>query len=286
MARLMLSKINVILISLVTAVLLTLAKVIVALLTSSLSVWTEAADSVLDIVNLSLGFWAVREAAKPPDREHRYGHAKFESLVSYTEAIFVLIIIAFVANELVRRLIEPFVISVNVVSLAILFSTLSVDMAIALLNLHAFEIYSSYLLKTNYVNFMEDVVRSIAVIIALYTAEYGLYYADLIVAVLLLSVLLKEVFEIIRKSAYELVDKTPEELDSIVRTAAKGIDGLRRVARVRGRKVGDIVFMDVIIEVDPQITIRDAHKIADKLERKIKQAVPNADVIVHCEPST
>ena len=286
MAKRMLSKSNVILISLITAVLLTLAKVVVALLTSSLSVWTEAADSVLDIVNLSLGFWAVKEAAKPPDKEHRYGHAKFESLVSYTEAIFVLIIIAFVANELVRRLIEPFEISVNVVSLAILFSTLSVDLAIALLNLHASKIYSSYLLKTNYVNFMGDVVRSIAVIIALYTAEYGLYYADLIVAVLLLSVLLKEVFEIIRKSAYELVDKTPEELDSIVRTAAKGIDGLRRVARVRGRKVGDIVFMDVIIEVDPQITIRDAHEIADKLERKIKQAVPNADVIVHCEPST
>jgi len=286
MAKRMLSKSNVILISLITAGLLTLAKVVVALLTSSLSVWTEASDSVLDIVNLSLGFWAVREAAKPPDREHRYGHAKFESLVSYTEAIFVLIIIAFVANELVRRLIEPFEISVNVVSLVILFSTLSVDLAIALLNLHVSKIYSSYLLKTNYVNFMGDVVRSIAVIIALYTAEYGLYYADLIVAVLLLSVLLKEVFEIIRKSAYELVDKTPEELDSIVRTAAKGIDGLRRVARVRGRKVGDIVFMDVIIEVDPQITIRDAHKIADKLERKIKQAVPNADVIVHCEPST
>jgi len=281
----MLSKSNVILISLITAGLLTLAKVVVALLTSSLSVWTEAADSVLDVVNLSLGFWAVREAAKPPDREHRYGHAKFESLVSYTEAIFVLIIIAFVANELVHRLVKPFEISVNVVSLAILFSTLLVDLAIALLNLHASKIYSSYLLKTNYVNFMGDVVRSIAVIIALYTAEYGLYYADLIVAVLLLSVLLKEVFEIIRKSAYELVDKTPEELDSVVRAAAKGIGGLRRVARVRGRKVGDIVFMDVIIEVDPQITIGDAHKIADKLERKIKQAVPNADVIVHCEPS-
>ena len=281
----MLSKSNVILISLITAGLLTLAKVVVALLTFSLSVWTEAADSVLDIVNLSLGFWAVREAAKPPDREHRYGHAKFESLVSYTEAIFVLIIIAFVANELIHRLVKPFEISVNIASLAILFSTLLVDLAIALLNLHASKIYSSYLLKTNYVNFMGDVVRSIAVIIALYTAEYGLYYADLIVAVLLLSVLLKEVFEIIRKSAYELVDKTPEELDSVVRAAAKGIGGLRRVARVRGRKVGDIVFMDVIIEVDPQITIGDAHKIADKLERKIKQAVPNADVIVHCEPS-
>lgn len=286
MAKRMLSRSNVILISLITAGLLTLAKVVVAVLTSSLSVWIEAADSVLDIVNLSLGFWAVREAAKPPDREHRYGHAKFESLVSYTEAIFVLIIIAFVANELVRRLIEPFEINVNVVSLIILFSTLSVDLAIALLNLHASKIYSSYLLKINYVNFMGDAVRSIVVIIALYTAEYGLYYADLIVAVLLLSVLLKEAFEIIRKSAYELIDKTPEELDSIVRTAAKGIDGLRRVTRVRGRKVGDTVFMDVIIEVDPQVTLRDAHKIADKLERKIKQAVPNADVLVHCEPST
>ena len=149
MAKRMLSKSNVILISLITAGLLTLAKVVVALLTSSLSVWTEAADSVLDVVNLSLVFWAVREAAKPPDREHRYGHAKFESLVSYTEAIFVLIIIAFVANELVHRLVKPFEISVNVVSLAILFSTLLVDLAIALLNLHASKIYSSYLLKTN-----------------------------------------------------------------------------------------------------------------------------------------
>ena len=77
------------LISLVSSIFLTLAKLVAAILTNSLAVWSEVLDSAMDVINTSMGFGAVKISSKPPDFNHTYGHGKFESLVAYTETIFI-----------------------------------------------------------------------------------------------------------------------------------------------------------------------------------------------------
>ena len=114
--------------ALAVTVALTITKLLVWRVTGSIAVLSQALDSALDIVALSLVFLGVRIAGKPADASHHYGHAKAENLAAFTQTLILLAIVAYVALEAGRRLVgEPAEVTVPWYALALFAGSVPVD---------------------------------------------------------------------------------------------------------------------------------------------------------------
>lgn len=270
--------------SLVLSSLLTVVKGAVAAITGSLSAWTETLDSLLDIVNVGMGLGAMRVSRKPPDRDHAYGHGKVESLVAYTEAVFIGTIIGAVVLESVRRIYDPPVINMPVLGASLMVLTLIADIGLAWLNYKGAVVYRSSILRANYLNYLGDVVRTVIVIAALYAAALGMHIIDILTTFVLSAVLAREAFKLAMETTDVLLDKMPVDLEREIMSAVSTVRGVKGVRRIRGRLVGDRVFLDVIIEVEPSLSIEEAHSISSMVEYEIARRLGESDVLVHVEP--
>ena len=273
------------LISLVLSIFLTLAKLVAAILTNSLAVWSEVLDSAMDVINTSMGFGAVKISSKPPDFNHTYGHGKFESLVAYTETIFIFSIGFYIVYEAVSRLFSTPKLYFVTESIWLLFFTLLSDLGLVILNYKGFKSTGSQVLKANYLNFLGDTFRTLIVMFSLVVSQMISTLLDSVFSILLAFFLIKEGVKLLKEATAVLLDRAPEGLIGEVEKLALRIKGVREVYRVRARKVGDDVYIDLIVRLAPVRGLYEAHEIADEIEKKIKEKIRNADVIVHIEPA-
>ncbi|RLE62974.1 MAG: hypothetical protein DRJ38_08625 [Thermoprotei archaeon] len=271
--------------SLISAVFLTLAKLIAAVLTNSLAVWSEVLDSALDVINTSMGFGAVRISSKPPDFDHTYGHGKFESLVAYTETIFIFSVGLYIVYEAISRLFSVQKLYFVTKSMWLLLLTLLADLGLVILNYEGFRKTRSQVLKANYLNFLGDTFRTLIVIFSLVISQLVSTLFDSVFSILLAFFLIKEGFKLLKEATAVLLDRAPEGIIGEVEKLALHIKEVKEVCRVRARKVGDDVYIDLIVRLAPVRSLYEAHEIADEIEKKIKEKIKNADVVVHIEPA-
>ncbi len=274
-----------VLISTVASIILTFIKGFLAFITNSLSILAESFDSLLDIINLVFGYIAIKVGKKPPDESHPYGHEKIESLVAYTEVIFIFLISLVIIYEGFQRIIFLSVLSNTYIGIIVLFSTLIVDGFLSYVNFYGSKKYNSPVLKANYINYLGDVFRTFAVIFALFLAFYNFYIFDIVISFLLAGILIYEAIGLLKESLCVLLDTAPREVIEEVRRITLNTDGVRNVRNIRARKVGEKIFVDIIITVDNSLKIEDAHKVASNIENVLYEKFGNVDVIVHIEPS-
>jgi len=273
------------LVSLISAVFLTLAKLIAAVLTNSLAVWSEVLDSALDVVNTSLGFGAIKISSKPPDLDHTYGHGKFESLVAYTETISIFIVALYIVYEAVLRIFTAHKLYFVNESIWLLSATLFADLALVALNYRGFEKAKSQVLRANYLNFLGDATRTLLVMLSLVISQLISTLFDSLISLLLAFFLIREGYRLLAETTAVLLDRAPEGLIREVEKLALSVKGVKEVYRVRARRVGEQVYIDLIIRLDPMESLYEAHEMADAVEQKIKEKMGNADIVVHIEPA-
>jgi len=273
-----------VLVSIVSSILLTLTKGILAFITNSLSIFTESIDSFLDIINLIFGYVAIKVSKKPPDESHPYGHEKIESLVAYTEVIFIFLISVVIVYEGFQRILNPQRLFNTFVGISILLITLVADAILSYINYHGAKKHNSPVLKANYINYLGDVFRTFAVIFALILAIYNFYIFDVIISFLLASILAYEATGLLKESLHILLDTAPKGILREVKRIVTGTEGVRKIRNIRARKVGDKLFVDIVITVDKSLDVEDAHKIASTIESSLRDSLGNVDVIVHIEP--
>ncbi len=273
------------LISLVSSIFLTLAKLIAAILTNSLAVWSEVLDSALDVINTGMGFGAVKISSKPPDFDHTYGHGKFESLVAYTETIFIFGVGLYIVHEAISRFFSAPKLYFVTESIWLLFFTLLADLGLVILNYKGFRNTGSQVLKANYLNFLGDTFRTLIVMFSLVVSQMISTLFDSVFSIFLAFFLIREGVKLLKEATAVLLDRAPEGLIGEVEKLALRIKGVREVYRVRARKVGDDVYIDLIVRLAPVRSLYEAHEIADEIEKKIKEKIKNADVVVHIEPA-
>lgn len=270
--------------TLLVVIVLTSIKGYVFFITQSLSALAEFFDSVLDIAS-SLGtLYAIREGLKPPDLDHHYGHGKFESLAAYTVAVFAIIAGFYIMAEVVQRALNVFSTQVGWLSLLLVLLTVVVDIVLAGYNYVGFKKHASLALEANFVNYLGDAIRGTGVFVALFSATLGLYYLDIIIATILVGILYRESFKLLRESSRILLDEAPMDIAWRARIAATRVDGVKNVKRIRARFMGNIPYIDITITVPRDKTVEEAHLIADSVEREIKNEFKDADVVVHVEP--
>lgn len=270
----------------VTAV-LTVLKVAVWALTSSLAVLSQALDSALDLIALGLVFVAVRIARRPADTSHHYGHAKAENLVAFTQTLFLGLVAAGVAAAAIGRLAAGNEsVQAPWYALGLLGASIVIDAVRARWLYAAARSEQSDALLAGAINVGADVGTATLALVSLVLVRLGLGYADAVGGFVVAGVVAFAAFQVGRRSVDVLMDHAPASQVAAIEAAASSAPGVGETRRVRVRSAGDQLFADVTVAAGRTASLERAHDIAEAVESQIAEAVPGTDVVVHVEPIT
>jgi len=276
-----------IILSVGVALLLTVVKFSAGFLTHSMAIMASALDSTLDMLMSALNFFAFREASKPPDAEHPYGHGKIESLAGLFQSLFIAASGSFVIIESFRRLLQgSFVSEIPLGIGVIVFSGIVTLLLSWRLKVLARK-NKSLILGTEKAHYAMDFVSYVGVIVALVlVARTGNVIWDLVVSILVAGYIFKEAIHILRRAVSELLDRglSKTELEAVRLLILQHHASIVGVHNLRSRVVGNLVFLDFHIEIRGEDDFKKAHEMTESLIDKIKAQHPNADVTVHFDP--
>jgi len=279
--------------SLLAALALVGMKLGVGVWTNSLGLLSEAAHSALDLLAAAITLWAVREASRPADREHTYGHGKIENLSALAETLLLLVTCGWIIYEGINRLWNPHHAHVqpNIWAFVVVIVSIVVDVSRSRALHSAAVKHRSQALEADALHFSTDVWSSlvvlgglVCVVIAQRWGPAWLVGADAVAALVVAALVVWVALSLGRRSVDELLDRVPGDLQQQVHEAAASAEGVEQVSQVRVRRSGPNVFADITLGVDQGTGFEQAHLISERAEAAVRQVVPEADVIVHVEP--
>jgi len=261
------------------------AKIIYGWLTNSIAIYSDGFHSLFDGISNIGGLIALSIASHPPDREHPYGHIKFETVFS----IFIGVLMSLTAIEIIRNVYEYFVEAkkpqTDEKAFIVLIGTLMVNIFVSIYEKKKGKELKSEFLIADSAHTKVDIYITIGVIISVIIAKITDFtFIDPIAGLIVGVFVAREAIIIIKESANILADRTAiddKKIISVVETCNE-VEVCKDV-RTRGT-VGQI-FVDLKILVNPSISVSEAHYIAGKVEELIKKEFPDVvDVVVHVEP--
>jgi len=280
--------------SLGAALVLVVLKAVVGFATNSLGILSEAAHSGLDLVAAGITFWAVSVSGRPADREHTYGHGKFENLSALFETLLLLATCVWIIYEAISRLCFAGEVHVdaNIWAFLVIIVSIVVDYSRSRALMRAAKKHHSQALEADALHFSTDIWSSTVVLIGLLGVLMAekinlpwLAKADSVAALGVATIVVWVSLRLGKKSVDDLLDRVPEDLQQKVASAAAGVPGVEDVTQVRVRRSGPEVFADVTLTVNQAAPFEGAHKIASRAEAAVRVLLPEADVVVHVEPA-
>lgn len=273
--------------SLVVAIALTLAKLVAAVASGSAAILSSLVDSMADIAASAVTWLAVRIAQQPPDRRHRFGHGKAESLSALGLAALVTGSALFVFVEAARRLLDPRPLQATGLAVAVMVVSILATAGLVAFQREVIRRTRSEAIAADRLHYASDFLSNVAVLVSLLLVErLGLFWLDPLVAVLVAAWLVKASWTIGRRSIDTLMD---HELPTVDRARIEAI--VRAHPEVVGfhdlrtREAGGVRFIEFHIELDGEMTVREAHHVTDALEHELRAAFPEAEIIIHQEPA-
>lgn len=279
--------------SVLAAIVLVTMKLVVGISTNSLGILSEALHSSLDFMAAGITLWAVSMAARPADREHAYGHGKFENLSALVETLLLLATCVWIVYEAFNRLFyaEEVVVHATFWAFAVVIISIVIDFSRWRVLDRVAKKHHSQALEADALHFSTDILSSFVVLLGL----LGVYLSDVLErpwmkkadAVAALGVALIVIWVSIRlgrRAIDDLLDRVAPGVRDAVTAAAAAVPGVEEVRRVRLRRSGPSFFVDVTLSVDCATRVENAHQLANRAEEAVKAMLPDADVVVHVEP--
>ena len=280
--------------SVVAAIFLTGAKLVVGLLTGSLGILAEAAHSALDLAAAIITYFAVRVSDRPADESHLYGHGKVENLSALFETLLLLVTCVWIVYEALHRL---FWVTIEVNPSLWAFLIMGVSIGIDFTRSRALsrvaKKYKSQALEADALHFSTDIWSSAVVIAGLAIVKLGeyrggdkTYYEDadavaaLVVAIIVIVVSLR----LGKRAVDALLDRAPKGLADQLSRSVGNVAGIQRVTQTRVRDVGNQIFVELSVDVPRHLSLEESHRLTQEAQEAVRNISPNADVVVQTVP--
>lgn len=272
--------------SIVAACFLVAIKLAGGIFSGSLGLYAEAAHSGTDLVAALLTFYALGVSARPADREHPYGHGKAEHLAALGEATFLILVSVVISWEAVTRLVDGGGHAIDTAwwVFALLGVVLAIDLSRAVISHRTAEEFESAAIASNALHFASDFGGTLAVVIGLVCVSLGFAAGDSIAALIVAVLVVVAAARLIRGNVNVLMDSAPAGLEGTTRAAIASAAPGVEIRRLRARQVGSRPFIDVVLAIEGDAGLQQAHGLADDVEASIEKALPGADVTIHLEP--
>ena len=257
--------------------------------TGALSVAASLADSMLDLMVSLGGLVAIAYAARPPDKDHAFGHSSAEDLAALGQSVFILASAAVITWAAIARLISgpPSPIMAEGRGMIVMGLSIVLTLGLVLWQRRVIKATGNRVVRADQLHYMGDLVPNIGAILSLgASAWFGLGQIDNIVALGAAAVLAAGALRI-GKSAWDaLMDRgAPPEMIAGIEALARDWPGLEGFHDLKTRTAGSRVFINLHVEIDGSLSLYDAHAIGAGLCHAILKAYPQADVIIHKDPA-
>ena len=272
--------------SIAGALCITGLKIGVGVWTGSLGILSEAAHSGLDLLAAIITYLAVRFSARPADKTHLYGHGKIENFSALIETVLLLVTCFWIINEAIHRLIHRGVdIQVNFWSFFVIILSIVVDVSRSRALHRVAAKYKSQALEADALHFGTDVWSSGVVLFGLVLTLLKIPVADSIAALIVALIVIGVSLSLGKRTVDELLDRAPAGIEEKVKRAAEGLEGIQSVGNVRVRNSGPKTFVDLTLHLKRTLPFETANALVHAAESEIQKILPNADIIIHPEPT-
>ena len=274
--------------SIVSNTLLIALKLAAGAITGSIAILTEAMHSSIDLIASFVAYFSVREADKPADADHPYGHDKIENLAAAIEAMLILVGSGVIIYASVRSLANgPDVHSLGIGIAVIAFSIVANVAVSGVLAKRARETESPAL-EGDAAHLRTDAATSGAVLAGLVVVHFtGIEWLDPVIALVVAAAILTAGVRLLKRASRVLVDEAlPETELAAVRGAVEqfGPRGVVGFHKLRARRAGSRRYVDLHVQFAGGTTLENAHATAHELQDAIRARLRGADVLIHLEP--
>lgn len=257
------------------------------LATGSVALLSSLVDSLLDVVAAGVNLFAVRRAAEPADREHRFGHGKAEPLAALGQAAFLAGGALLVTFEAINRIVIPAPISQATLGIIVMIVSIVVDGGLVLYQRHVVRVTRSVAIGADELHFRSDLFVNGAVLVALILDR--LFAAPLLDPIFGGAIGLWIIWgsiRLLRVSMDQLMDHEMPDADRArIRAIAEAESEVTAVHDLKTRLAGPTAFIQLHLEMDGTMDLRRAHEITDRVEAQLRDAYPQAEIIIHEDPA-
>lgn len=280
---------------------LAVTKFVVGIMTGSLGILSEALHSALDLVAAGGTVYAVKVAARPADDDHPYGHGKIENLMALGETLLLLGTAAWVILEAAERLMssdpEALKVTFSYWAFGVVILSIAVDVNRAAMLKRVARETRSAALEADAAHFTTDIWSSAAVLLGITGAALAdmtvqdswlhwlLMRADVFASLVVALLILHVCRELGMQAINNLMDKSSGEACNKVRTALAERMPTYPVSRIRVRESGSLYYVDVEVQVPPQLHVDTAHDISSAIEELVSTTLGGAETMVHMQPA-
>ena len=276
---------KILLIILVLNWLAALAKIVYGLSSHCSSMIADGFHSLSDGTSNLIGLLGIHFACQPVDKDHPYGHKKYETLFSLAISAMLFIVSINLIKQGWTRLLHPIQPQVDISSFVIMIITLAVNIWVMRYENKKGKDLKSDILISDSMHTRADIFTSFSVIASLIAIKLGFPIIDPIITILISLFIGFAAFEIAKQSSDVLCDTAVFLDDQKIRDIVLKTKGVRACHKIRSRGRIDDIYIDLHVQVNPNMHIDNAHQISDHIEEAIKSAIPGiTDVVVHMEP--
>jgi cation diffusion facilitator family transporter len=286
-------KVRTALLSVLSNTALLLLKIAVGLVTRSVSALAEAAHTAIDLGAALTAWGAVGRAQQPADRGHPYGHGKFESLAAFAEAALLLPTSVMIIYAAVRRLVFHHVeLKLPILGAAVMAVSTITNVAVSGRLFRVAHTTDSVALEGDAWHLRTDAYTGAAAFVALAAVALGRVFGirldvlDPIAAIIVALIMGSIAIRLLRRTVTHLADASlpAQEVSRVAALLQEHYPQLLDFHRLRTRKAGSQRHIDLHVMLPPETTVQQAHDLCDHLERDIRAALPETDVVIHVEP--
>ena len=262
-------------------------KYIAFLMTGSVALFSDALESIVNVLTAVAALIAIRISSLPPDRGHPFGHHKAEYFSAILEGALIIVAALLIFREAYFALLQPRMLTDTGAGLAVNALATAINAAWAWVLISRGRAWSSPALEGDGHHLVSDVITSIGVLVGLVLATLtGWAILDPLIAGAVAVNILRMGYRLAVESMSALMDQAASpQIEARMKEAIRAnAEGALQAHDIRTRTAGPQTFIEFHLVVPGEMTVEAAHEICDRLEDAIEEALENTDVVIHVEP--
>ncbi len=264
-----------------------LLKIVAGILSGSISIISEAIHSFSDFLASVLTFFAVSRSSEPADKEHPFGHGKYEDMSGFIEGGLIILAGLYIIYESVKKLIWGYNLDFNsMLGIYVMAFAVIANFIVSSYLFYVAKKADSVSLYADAEHLRTDIFSSLGVLIGLILIKItGIVILDPIIAIIVAIIIIKAGYSISKETLNNLLDGSlPEEDMKKIESILDNNISIKGYKDLKTRKVGQCKDIEITIFFEPNLTIAQCHKICDEIEEEIAKSFTNITIIIHPEP--
>jgi ferrous-iron efflux pump FieF len=254
--------------------------------TNSVAMLSSLFDSALDLGASSVNLFAIRTAVTPADAEHRFGHGKAEPLAGIVQVAFILGSSLLLLYEVGKHFFEREAVAQEGTGVVVMLVSIGLTLALILFQRQVIKRTDSVAVQADAAHYFSDFLANGAVVVALLLIHFlGWWWIDPLFGLAIALFIAYTAFSVGKTSLDMLMDREMDDGDrEKIKAIVREHPEVLNLHDLRTRIAGQDRFIQFHLELSPEISLREAHRISDAVEAQVTEAFPGAEIIIHQDP--